>query len=58
VVINQDGTDVALSLGNVHKANLVPDFSAYVAEKPGKGGRKAGTGGKAAPGTGTKSKKA
>lgn len=58
VVINQDGTDVPLSLGNVHKANLVPDFSAYVAEKPGKGGRKAGAGGKAAPGAGTKSKKA
>ncbi len=57
VVINQDGTDVALSLGNVQKANLVPDFSAYVAEKPGKGGRKAGAGGKAASGAGTKSKK-
>ena len=46
VVIDQDGSEVAIALSNVHKANLVPDFSAYVAEKPGKAGRKPGPGGK------------
>lgn len=46
LVIDQDGSEVAIALSNVHKANLVPDFSAYVAEKPGKAGRKPAAGGK------------
>lgn len=39
VVIGQDGSEVAIALANILKANLVPDFSAYVAEKPGRGGK-------------------
>jgi ribosome maturation factor RimP len=46
LVIGQDGSEVAIALSNVHKANLVPDFSAYAAEKPGKAGRKSAAGGK------------
>jgi hypothetical protein len=38
-VIGQDGSEVAIALANILKANLVPDFSAYVAPKPGRGGK-------------------
>jgi len=44
VVIAQDGVEVSISLSNVHKANLVPDFSAYEPKKPGKGGAKPAAG--------------
>lgn len=37
VVLGQDGTEVTLVVSNMQKANLVPDFSATVATKPGKG---------------------
>lgn len=39
VVIDQDGTQMAIARANIHKANLVPDFSAYTATKPGRGGK-------------------
>lgn len=47
VVVAQDGAEVRIALSNVHKANLVPDFSAYEPSKPGKGRP-----GKASPGKG------
>jgi ribosome maturation factor RimP len=44
VVLKQDGSEVAIRRDNIHKANLVPDFSAYTPAKPGRGSKSNKTG--------------
>jgi ribosome maturation factor RimP len=39
ITINQDGVDVVIEHGLIQKAHLVPDYSIFRPEKPGKGSK-------------------